>query len=203
MRARGAGCAGARTASGCFGVPGPFAYALPCALVRYLARRSVAGIHCGRRDLIGRPGGRPISGLRPPRTPAPSRVGLRSRDAVAPPTRLRSRRVREPVPVNAGRTAHPHWEGRSDGVWGGRCCARAVDALVRSQAESVPGGGASGVARDSRPFARLAACKPVATTQGMLAADRRDEVSPTLTHPRSPQPRIRAPALTALPPAPP
>ena len=63
--------------------------------------------------------------------PRPSRVTPRSLHADAPPTRLRSRHVREPEQVDAGRTAPPLGVARSDGVWGGhsrgdnRQCPRA------------------------------------------------------------------------------
>src|SRR5215211_8599025 len=73
-------------ASGCFGVrrPGCIWALLD---LGFGARRSVGGIRSGGETRsAGRPtaGGQPISGLRPPRTPAPSRVGPRSRDSRAP-----------------------------------------------------------------------------------------------------------------------
>ena len=105
-----------------------------------VARRSVAGIHCGRRDLIGRPA-RPANLRTPPSADAraPHAWGYEAGMPAPPPTtQLRSRHVREPVLVDAVRTA-PTRGGRHHRRVGptafgvSTVAARAVRALVRSQ----------------------------------------------------------------------
>ena len=94
-------------------------------------------------------------------------------------------RVREPVRVNAVRTAHPRGRGGPTAFGVGALAARAVDcprAIARPRA--FPRGGASGRSkRLAGCFARLAACKPVATTSGMLAANRARQSRAGATNP--------------------
>ena len=186
---------------------------------RVRARASAAG---GVRRLAGRRpfGGRPISGLRPLRTPAPSRVRPRSRDRRAPHTRRRNAATEPSHPRTAtgrrgqdrtqqGWTRSPEGVG-SDGVWGVHCCERAVNALVRRKAGSVPRGGA--LARSKRLagcFARLAACKRRGDEEWCAHGQGRNEASPSSRTPAPAHPHTRAPAhprnptLVNAPPRPP
>jgi hypothetical protein len=126
-------------------------------------------------------GGQPISGLRPPRTPAPSRVAAtklgcrRHRRCYGAPS------VREPRTVNVGRTAHP--TGGRGGPTALGVCAVARAPWMPScdrKAVRVPGGGAYGRSkRLARLFARGSPrVSPSATTQGMRTAARREESQP-------------------------
>ena len=112
-RVRGCASARARTASGCFGVPRPVCIGALLACVGSGARRAAFGRgHPLRAERLDRPASRPANLRTPPSADARALTrGLPSRDADALPTLLRSRHVREPVRVNAGRTAHPHWGG--------------------------------------------------------------------------------------------
>jgi hypothetical protein len=186
-----------------------------------LARRSVAGIRCGAerldRPAAGTAGGQPISGLRPPRTPAPlTHETTKPGQSRAPPTLLR--RAERPRAGNGqrGQDRSPPLGRRGHGPTAsgvGAVAAAAIRPPGRRQAAGGPGGGAFGrskrLAAVSRGSPRVS---PRRRRRDCTRPSRRNQVSPTSrtsdarrplrrpsaeTHPRTrapAHPRTRAPA---------